>query len=470
MQPPLVIAQRPQFTMQYQSPPASVSKSASASASTSTSTSVTSSRHSISTAAIAIAASARAARSANNSIDNSSHRLLPLVFTPKTKNTAARQELNGNGNGNGNGNNSINGNANANGHGNCNSTHGNGNDAHNNSNCAHKLDIAIDKDANKRTPRSERRQSLNLAASPSPVTGLYYAPTQLINDEIDCGIGLIFQNLDDDIPLDQFLTRPGVRRSNKVKRSSASIMMRNPAKKNGRRKRRREEELLNNTTAAGTTTGTQESASTFTFAYYSARTSFAGVSVNLGSDHITTVAAAAALDIANKLYWGNDNEKPYYVLSEVEVMTALDAIGYGRDIDPGEFLHCLFTQERKEYFELLVDRALSSLGGRDEFYTDILCAIDKDHANRRSADSKNSRRRKKNSLEAKVEAKVEVEEKPHDDRKRKSNSKSEGKPEKKPNGKCQISYPGEHVIFDIDDEGVFTWRVDDAGVVPGAPK
>ena len=32
-----------------------------------------------------------------------------------------------------------------------------------------------------------------------------------------------------------------------------------------------------------------------------------------------------------------------------------------------EFVSNLFTQERKEVFETLVDRALSSLGGRDDF-------------------------------------------------------------------------------------------------------
>jgi hypothetical protein len=83
----------------------------------------------------------------------------------------------------------------------------------------------------------------------------------------------------------------------------------------------------------------------------------------------------------NKLWWGAENTKPLFVLSESEVTKALETIGYGYGVHvhPDEFMHTsLFTQDQKEYFESLVDRALASLGGRDDYFADILCGIDKE--------------------------------------------------------------------------------------------
>jgi hypothetical protein len=164
-----------------------------------------------------------------------------------------------------------------------------------------------------------------------------------------------------------------------------------------------------------------------------------GVSINLGSDHLTSLPAAAALDIASKLYQGADNNRPYYVLSEVEVMKALDAVGYGSLVDSHEFKHSLFTQERKEQFESLVDRGLSSLGGRDDLYADILCGLDK-NANKKSA----SENFKSENAEIFKGSK----------RKRKAGSASK-------NGDGDPKYFGEHVIFDVDDGGTFSLRLDD---------
>ena len=45
-------------------------------------------------------------------------------------------------------------------------------------------------------------------------------------------------------------------------------------------------------------------------------------------------------------------------------------------------MHSLFTQDQKEYFESLVERALASLGGRDDYFADILCGIDKEGGDR----------------------------------------------------------------------------------------
>jgi hypothetical protein len=245
--------------------------------------------------------------------------------------------------------------------------------------------------------------------------GNYFSTTQLLRDDIDCGDGLIFQDLDF-IPSDQFLHVPGVRtRWHKTKSKTVQ-------KKNGKK-------------AKLSMPISQEPNRLL----YGGRMTISGVSINLGSDHLTSLPAAAALDIASKLYQGADNNRPYYVLSEVEVMKALDAVGYGSLVDSHEFKHSLFTQERKEQFESLVDRGLSSLGGRDDLYADILCGLDK-NANKKSA----SENFKSENAEIFKGSK----------RKRKAVSASK-------NGDGDPKYFGEHVIFDVDDGGTFSLRLDD---------
>jgi hypothetical protein len=152
---------------------------------------------------------------------------------------------------------------------------------------------------------------------------------------------------------------------------------------------------------------------------------------------LSSASAAAALDIANKLYWGANNKRPYYVLSEAEVLRALRAVGYGTVVHPEEFVHSLFTLERKEYFELLVDKALSSLGGRDDYYVDILCGLD--HGRSMSHGGESASKHKAKNSKAKIT----------------KSDNAESTREK-------LSYNGDHVIFDIDNDGLFSWRLDDS--------
>ena len=219
--------------------------------------------------------------------------------------------------------------------------------------------LKLDMETMNRTPH-------NLLSSPSPRKSnvVYFAPTQMIAEEIERTEGTVFQNLDQ-LPKEHFISAPGVRvrLSNKTRRSS------NAQKGTKRRKRGR------NSIRESTNQSEHQSEEEIV-QHYCARTTYAGVSVNLGSDHHSTISAAAALDIANKLYWGGENERPCIVLSEGEVMKALDAIGYGTSLHPDEFISTLFTQERKNYFEKLVELALSSLGGRDDYYADLLCGIE----------------------------------------------------------------------------------------------
>jgi hypothetical protein len=248
------------------------------------------------------------------------------------------------------------------------------------------------------------------AISPLQKKSQHLTCTQIVREEIDCGNGMIFQNFDD-IPDNHFLYVPGVRmRKMKAKPK--------PTQRRCGNKRKLSMD------------GNDESQSKV---FYSGRMSLAGVSVNLGSDHRSSAAAAAALDIANKLYWGRNNRRPYYVLSEVEVLQSLGSVGYGSTIHPQEFVRSLFTQERKEYFESLVDEALSSLGGRDDYYADILCSLDSSS----SADGNKG---------LKVKATKNVKEKAN----------------------CQesidetLSYSGKHIMFEVDNDGMFTWKLDDS--------
>jgi hypothetical protein len=223
------------------------------------------------------------------------------------------------------------------------------------------------------------------APSPQPKSWLHFAPTQLISEEIEQTGGMIFQNYDE-MPKEQFLHAPGVRICTRT-RSRTRKSNRIPAhtqKKNRKRRRNASSATVgdNNNTNDNHSTQAQEQAKAKAESekvqYYTARTSYAGVSVNLGSDHLSSTPAAAALDIANKLWWGAENTKPLFVLSESEVTKALETIGYGVHVHPDEFMHSLFTQDQKDYFESLVERALASLGGRDDYFADILCGIDKE--------------------------------------------------------------------------------------------
>jgi len=293
-----------------------------------------------------------------------------------------------------------------------------------------KVKVNVNVNAINRIPS---RPPILVNTSPLPKSGDYFAPTQLLNDDIECGDGLIFQNLDR-VPSHQFFHVPGVRkRLYKPKQAKTKTV---PKNKNGKKSKLSQEQGKEQG-------GAQESDKWL----YGGRMMISGVSINLGSDHPTSLPAAAALDIANKLYQGADNHRPYYVLSEVEVMKALGAIGYGTSVGPQEFKHSLFTQERKEYFESLVDQALSSLGGRDDLYADILCNLDK------CVDKKSASESFKSS-----ESDVDTYKRGRSRKKRKAGGAKQ--PDLKQMDE-DLQYCGEHVIFDVNEDGKFSWRLDD---------
>jgi len=88
-----------------------------------------------------------------------------------------------------------------------------------------------------------------------------------------------------------------------------------------------------------------------------------------------------------------------------------------------------FTLERKKIFEEVVQMGLSSIGGRDDVYADLLCDMNKmdDH------DSGGCKRKK-------------------------------GQKEKKTKNtkKSEYSYEGQHLVYTVDDDGLFSYKLDDS--------
>ena len=244
--------------------------------------------------------------------------------------------------------------------------------------------------------------------------------------------------------------------------------------------------------------------------YYGARASYAGVSVNLGSNHFTSASAAAALDIANKLYWGEDNEKPLFVLSSVEVSNAMKAIGQyagrgnssssrhdkcsyvcgemmmeeaglkftckppsvgsmrqGRGRARGhlhggwedfKFSQTRFTQERKEYFEFLVGRALMSLGGKDEEEViDLLCGLSTITDWGWNNSEKKEVAGDKNVIDGKYIFKPKRYERTNAENKNNREDATISTQDKQ-----LYSFAGKHVVYEVDEKGVFSFRLDES--------
>ncbi|GFH61217.1 predicted protein [Chaetoceros tenuissimus] len=255
-------------------------------------------------------------------------------------------------------------------------------------------------------------------SSPLPKPGVYHSLTQLVTEEIDSSAGLVFRNLDNVDP-DKFLHVPGVRKRSKS----------NKTKKRGGDKKSK---ALSRSSSMGDDNDTRE--------VYCARTTISGVSVNLGSNHRTSTEAAAALDIANQLYNGLDNHKPFYVLSEVEVMVALKAIGHDSIAALQRFQRNLFTSDQKIEFENLVEKALASIGGNDDELAAILLNIGS-YSNKKGSSS---------SIDA---SKHSVASKSKKKSKKTTNSSSSN---------SEMKYAGEHVIYDVDEDGFFSMRLDSA--------
>jgi len=175
---------------------------------------------------------------------------------------------------------------------------------------------------------------------------------------------------------------------------------------------------------------------------YKARKSFGGVSVNLGSDHYNSTGAAAALDIANRLYHGHDCNVEYNVLTESEVTKSLKAVGYDHDEIAKERFTRNFGVTKKKQFEDAVDLALSCIGGRDDNLAEILCDIENmsDFDDRKmSAEKDATSKAKKKRIQGVATVSKEV----------KGDSEND-----------EYSRPGKHLIYLVDKQGRYVYELD----------
>jgi len=183
--------------------------------------------------------------------------------------------------------------------------------------------------------------------------------SHLVGEDIDCGIGLAFVFLASDSEglgehdprwLGRYADRPGVTRW----------------EPNSKKSRKGASSVRNATTIANDV-------------LYRSRISYEGVSINLGN-HKSSVAAAAAQDLANLALFGSDHRKDRHVLSRREgwkaLMTVLmpGAQPYGQ-VDA---FCSLLTEQRKAMFEQKIEEALSVIGGKDDVLADILSGLDYD--------------------------------------------------------------------------------------------
>ncbi len=319
--------------------------------------------------------------------------------------------------------------------------------------------------------RSPHYQKSSSDANTSPLS---YIPTQIIAEEIDKTDGWVFQDLDD-FPKDYFLHATGVRSRAKIIKPKEKRKSKSNSEKISKSKKRRlgasSVQLSENTLSQPKSKESYQD--TKTIQYYAARAMYAGVSVNLGSDYLSSAPAAASLDIANQLWYGSENNKPRYVLSESELSKCIQAINNADMGDGGkqghfgslnekkntDFMQRLFTGDQKDHFESLVDRALSSLGGKDDFYAGILCGLDPSGGSRKSKKTKSTTSAPQsvwlgseekyisNSNKGGVASLTTVHGKEKENELQRSATSS-------------MKYVGGHVIFEIDDDGLFSWKTD----------
>ncbi len=246
-------------------------------------------------------------------------------------------------------------------------------------------------------------------------------------DDIDCGTGLVFLDVDngDDEFLNRYLCTPGVRLFKDHNNSNS-----NNSNSKGREKQKSKTKKVNssNTSSSRAQRGHgEESASKL----YKSRGKFLDVSVNLGC-HQSSAAAAAAVDIANVLFWGGENEKPLYVLTLGEIEKALKAAGVNDIRGVSDMFQKKFNEEHKALFETYVENALCSIGGKDDDAAGVLCCLEK-FKNGKKNNAKPKRRLKHASHENQC-------------KKRKKKDKSD------------FLFDGEHVIYEVDNDGKFSWR------------
>ena len=273
----------------------------------------------------------------------------------------------------------------------------------------------------KQTRLSSPLQHLNQANLPqSPSKNDHYDnistiqyTRQILDEDISCGgTGLVFVSEDNNNSesLGKYLDTPGVylvnagnRNMNKTSKRQKKRIAQESSKRSWSKKK--EDVQINNSN---------------TTKIYKARVNYFGVSVNLGS-YQSSASAAAAVDISNVLFWGEDNNKPLYILSMNEVESSLKAVGITNIIAESERIRQKFDEERKAEFEQFIEAALLSIGGKDSELASIVCtfgqASNKDKCQNQT--KMNKRKRIKSS---------------------------------------DLLYDGEHVIYEVDNDGRFSWK------------
>jgi len=121
----------------------------------------------------------------------------------------------------------------------------------------------------------------------------------------------------------------------------------------------------------------------------------------------------------------------------------------------------LCTQERKEDFDSLVDRALASLGGRDNVYVDILYNLNRNGEKKSAKASASATETSKTVVVSSSSESADSSSSKTSRRKRKAEHEACVKHQDLKNTDTDLKHTGEHVIYDVHDDGTFSWRLDD---------
>jgi len=288
----------------------------------------------------------------------------------------------------------------------------------NNTNMGDTNSLAESLHINSAAPIERRRRSfLSSPQTPAGKTGkvdtvISFSIIQTLNDDIDCPVGLALNKFDSDVEFfDKYLCVPGVRRF-QMNQSDVT-------------KKKKLEKITKSSVAGLSLSSSKQQHAHNSEIIYKARGKYQDVSVNLGSHHKSSASAGAAVDIANMLFWGQQNERPLYVLSQIEIEKALQASGVNDLKATSDRFRHRFTEDQKEYFEYCVSHAHSSIGGKDDELAAWLASIDK--------------------LAFK--------------KKKKTNHKRKKIEQKQANAKKNRSQVDEnYVLYEVDNDGLFSWR------------
>mmetsp|Transcript_9282 Transcript_9282/g.13793 ORF Transcript_9282/g.13793 Transcript_9282/m.13793 type:complete len:639 (-) Transcript_9282:85-2001(-) len=296
------------------------------------------------------------------------------------------------------------------------------------------------------SPLSASQRKIAARQTDQTTTPLSRIPTskyQQLLDDIDCGTGLVFLDFDngDNKFSNRYLSTPGVRvfEDHKSNNKNAKNTTKGGQAEEKKLKDKKTRKSTGNTKRScssprRSTKGQEEHHNQNTTTLYKARGKFFDVSVNLGC-HRSSAAAAAAVDIANVLFWGGENiKKPLYVLSLNEIEKGLKAAGVNDVKALSDVFRQKFNEEHKVLFENYVENTLCSIGGKDDDAANVLCCLNKYY------DGKKYKRQVKN-----------MEGKEHNEEERRSKKR-------KKRGANQLLFDGEHVIYEIDNDGIFSWR------------